>query len=66
MKGQMHFAMIAIGLVVAVIGLAIAATVASQSAGNFTGISGTVFTYIIPLAVLGLLVYIAYAAFGHR
>jgi hypothetical protein len=61
MRGQMHFAMVALGLVVAVIALVIAQTVITNSAGNFTGVSSTVFTNIMPIALVGLLVFIAYA-----
>ena len=64
MKGQMQFAMLALGLVVAVIGLVIAQQVINNSSGNFTGTSSTVFTNIMPVALVGLLVVVAYMAFG--
>jgi hypothetical protein len=62
----MHFAMIALGLVVAVIALVIASQIVNTSAGNFTGVSSTVFTNIIPIALVGLLVFVAYATMSTK
>jgi hypothetical protein len=67
-RGQMQFAMIALGLVVAVIALTIAQSVISTATcagnltcSNFTGTSYLVVSNIIPIALVGLLVFIAFA-----
>ena len=61
--------MISISLVVAIIAIVIAYQVLSQSTNkfatngesNFTGISATIMPFIIPLVLMGLLVYVFYA-----
>jgi hypothetical protein len=67
----MHFAMIAMGLVVAVICLVIAQQIMTTALGNgtnssFTGLSYTVASNVIPIAIVGLLVFVAYASMGQK
>ena len=58
MKGQLGQAL---WIVFGIIGLVIAASVYTTSVGNFTGLSLTVTTYIIPIAALGVLAGVAMA-----
>jgi hypothetical protein len=68
----MQYGMIAISLVVAMICLVIANTVIFQATGNgnatgnFSGISFTTINFLIPLLILGLIIYVVYAAVGSK
>lgn len=56
MKGQMN---VIVALIMGVIGLVIVAAVIT--AGNFTGLTGTITTYIVPMFAIGLLALAAFA-----
>jgi len=65
----MQFAMVAMSLIVAIICIVIAYSVldtstnhfATNGESNFTGLSATIMPFVIPLVLLGLLVYVFYA-----